>query len=571
MGLSTTYTKAETDFLIQQLEKKTASCYKGDLSKTDASPTAVGLYGLLETGVYTNLGGIDAQSGKLNLASFDGTTWSLVSTSFPAGMNSFDETSTTEVATMKPIADYTKAKIAEKLQDEPSRDNLHEFVDKKKKRIAYFDSNGKLHALFSDELLAILKELKEDNSTDSFRFVDGANRVVTWIDDDGFLNAKINDLNPDKKTGLSMLSRYPYDSEKGNLELLSMTMIADVCPITTVAKGRNSTDSSNDAPTVPLSNQGGTAHPSVIYFPQKWNGKKYWMAFTPFFGIINTLPDKEQYENPHIMCSDDGINWTEPVDHFGTTIKNPLDQPVNKTYADATLAYGYYSDTHIEMGDDGYMYLYYRGNQQPYPTVNDPHKSVYILMRKSRDGVNWSNAVIVKSIGDADIEIGSAIVSPAIVNNNGAWSYFDIAYSKAAHPYTADNAQTGKFTFRMIGNSPYNFEGRDANKIVRFDSRPWGANYEPWHIDVKKYGNLYVMLICAGLNNQSHGDALYLAISGDGWNWNCLPNTLFNNNTYRSSIILKDFNNDILTFWIYRGRKDDGKIELHELKLKYNN
>ena len=78
MGLSTTYTKTETDFLIQQLEKKTASGYKGDLSKTDATPTSVGFYGLLETGVYTNLGGIDAQSGKLNFASFDGTTWSLI-------------------------------------------------------------------------------------------------------------------------------------------------------------------------------------------------------------------------------------------------------------------------------------------------------------------------------------------------------------------------------------------------------------------------------------------------------------------------------------------------------------
>ena len=78
MGLSTTYTKVETDFLIQQLEKKTASVYKGDLMKSDAAPTSVGIYVLLETGVYTNLGGINAQSGKLNFASFDGTTWSKV-------------------------------------------------------------------------------------------------------------------------------------------------------------------------------------------------------------------------------------------------------------------------------------------------------------------------------------------------------------------------------------------------------------------------------------------------------------------------------------------------------------
>ena len=83
MGLSTTYTKTETDFLIQQLEKKTSSGYKGDLTIADTAPTTIGLYGLLETGVYTNLGGINAQDGKLNFASFDGTTWSLIAVEIP--------------------------------------------------------------------------------------------------------------------------------------------------------------------------------------------------------------------------------------------------------------------------------------------------------------------------------------------------------------------------------------------------------------------------------------------------------------------------------------------------------
>ena len=571
MGLSTTYTKTETDFLIRQLEKKTASGYKGDLRKSDPAPTQIGFYGLLETGVYTNLGGIDAQAGKFNFASFDGTTWSLLSTSFPAGQNSFSETDEINIATMKPTADFVKEKIAEKIEDEINRDNLHEFVDKQKKRFAYFDANGKLHAYFSDELLELLRELKQDESTDAFRLVDKANRIVTWIDENGFLNAKIKDINPDKTTGLSMLSRYPYDSEKGDLELLSMTMISDVCTITTVAKGRNSTASSNDAPTFALSNLGSTAHPSVIYFPQKWNGKKYWMAFTPYFGTINTLSDYVQYENPHVMCSDDGINWTEPVDHFGNVIQNPLAQPVNAEWAAANSSFGYYSDTHIEMGDDGYMYLYYRGNYMPYPTLTDTNKVVFILMRRSRDGVNWSEPVLIKSTTDADVDNRSGMVSPAIVNVNGTWNYYDVAYSTTTHPYAADNAQEGKFTFRMSGNSPDNFELRDAGKIVRFDSRPWGTAWEPWHIDVKKFGNLYLMVINAGLKNLSNGEGLFLAYSGDGWNWKCLPDALFSNVTYRSSIILKDFNNDILTFWLYRGRKDNGKIEVHEIKLKYNN
>jgi lysophospholipase L1-like esterase len=48
------------------------------LLRLDTAPTIKGLYPLIETGVYTNLGGIDAQAGKLNFASFDGTTWKLI-------------------------------------------------------------------------------------------------------------------------------------------------------------------------------------------------------------------------------------------------------------------------------------------------------------------------------------------------------------------------------------------------------------------------------------------------------------------------------------------------------------
>ena len=83
MSLSTTYTKAETDFLIQQLEIKTSSGYQGDLLKTDAAPTTKGFYALLETGIYPNLGNINAEAGKLNFASFDGTTWSKVEVAMP--------------------------------------------------------------------------------------------------------------------------------------------------------------------------------------------------------------------------------------------------------------------------------------------------------------------------------------------------------------------------------------------------------------------------------------------------------------------------------------------------------
>ena len=131
MGLSTTYTKTETDFLIQQLEKKTASGYKGDLRKSDPAPTQIGFYGLLETGVYTNLGGINAPIGKLNFASFDGTTWSLISVDMPTSTfnTSFNPSDNVNGSTSKAIADYlaanydSTANIKASIYDEFDKEN----------------------------------------------------------------------------------------------------------------------------------------------------------------------------------------------------------------------------------------------------------------------------------------------------------------------------------------------------------------------------------------------------------------------------------------------------------------
>lgn len=108
MGLSTTYTKTETDFLIQQLEIKTSSGYQGDLLKTDAAPTTKGFYALLETGIYPNLGNINAEAGKLNFASFDGTTWSKIEVEIPSLIlsTSLNPTSTDKAETGKSVAEF---------------------------------------------------------------------------------------------------------------------------------------------------------------------------------------------------------------------------------------------------------------------------------------------------------------------------------------------------------------------------------------------------------------------------------------------------------------------------------
>lgn len=71
------------EFSLGKIEIPQNFLIKNSLSKTDAAPTETGLYPLKETGVYPNLGNIDAVAGKLNFASFDGTTWSLIAADLP--------------------------------------------------------------------------------------------------------------------------------------------------------------------------------------------------------------------------------------------------------------------------------------------------------------------------------------------------------------------------------------------------------------------------------------------------------------------------------------------------------
>lgn len=110
MGLSTTYTKAETDFLLQQIDKKVVEGYRGDLRISDSAPTEKGYYILLDVGTYTNLGGIVVSNNNLTFASYDGTTWSKLELNIPTAtiLSTFDSNNNSAGGTMKATADYFK-------------------------------------------------------------------------------------------------------------------------------------------------------------------------------------------------------------------------------------------------------------------------------------------------------------------------------------------------------------------------------------------------------------------------------------------------------------------------------
>lgn len=120
-------------------------------------------------------------------------------------------------------------------------------------------------------------------------------------------------------------------------------------------------------------------HPSAKYFPNKWNGYEYWMAYTPY-------PDVQK-ENPTIVASSNGYDWVSPGG-----LVNPI-SPAPET--------GYNSDTELVF-DGTKMYCYWRW-------YTDTGNTNTLFRMESTNGVSWTNkqACVLETYADP--------LSPSIV------------------------------------------------------------------------------------------------------------------------------------------------------------
>ncbi|WP_044893577.1 hypothetical protein [Bacillus alveayuensis] len=246
-------------------------------------------------------------------------------------------------------------------------------------------------------------------------------------------------------------------------------------------------------------------HPSVIYIPNGWNGYKYWMAFTPYANGDN------QTENPSIVVSNDGKNWTLP-----NGLTNPIIPPINNT--------GYHSDTTLLLSNDQKtLYMYYR--TYLYPGHGNIDK---ISVTSSTDGVNWTTPIEVLST-DATIERN---VSPAVQFDGEKylmWTVEILSSPKKIKMWKSDTPD-GQFTF--VGSSSITLP-------------TFSPSQEPWHLDVKKINGYYYLL----LNTTETGTSgtkgnLIFGKSDDGINWKLQNNYLLtyeNNSEWDSALYRSTF------------------------------
>lgn len=226
-------------------------------------------------------------------------------------------------------------------------------------------------------------------------------------------------------------------------------------------------------------------HPDVIYFPNKWNGYRYWMIFTPY--------PSEPDENPSVIVSNDGDSWIEPPG-----ITNPIQlYPGSGWNSDPTF-------TTIISGSDTTLVAVY--NQQ------EPEE---VLYKTSEDGVTWSDSMLLWQIDDGANEL----VSPTIAQLNGNYHmWYSKYYGSTKEDMVMFHRQAA--TFQGLGGATPDtcvFTNPYANKWI-------------WHYQInfseKKNEFVGVASFTDEGSPNADGDFHYMT-STDGVNWNISSKTMF--------------------------------------------
>lgn len=216
---------------------------------------------------------------------------------------------------------------------------------------------------------------------------------------------------------------------------------------------------------------GQTCHPKVLYFTDGWNGWKYWMVMTPY------PAGQDKYENPSIVVSNSGTNWTVPKN-----LANPITsipQEVGQHNSDPTLVYN---------KGKNQLELWYRF------TMNDMKDEIYKM--NSCDGVNWSKPKLMISFYDDE-----KCLSPAIVSENGEYKMW---YIDEKHNCMFIKSKNG-----LKWSNPV-----EVNLNVN-------NSYVPWHIDIIHTDLGYEAIFCGFKEKEllSNDRILFWNISNDGLNF----------------------------------------------------
>lgn len=299
-------------------------------------------------------------------------------------------------------------------------------------------------------------------------------------------------------------------------------------------------------------------HPDVQYFPNGFNGYKYWMIFTPFLGVIGNVRESERYENPTIAVSNDGINWSNP-----SGVATPLQRAPSMNEAfpekEGAAKYAFWSDVDWTF-ENGKFSLYYRASfikgsalkNRGAKSPNNVEKLKYnaqrtIVRQTSKDGIHWTPIEAAYTSNPPYSPKNNHILSPSIVYNGNEYVSFEVENNIS--PNFPGNDPS--YIIQRTSKNGLDFSNFKQSKVVNFINKPWtkvNSEYAPWHIQATYVDGYYFLCIAAGEVKKYTSEMLYLAYSKDGLNFKVLSKPFVEQNTYRSCFFPMNVNSETIDF-----------------------
>jgi len=229
-------------------------------------------------------------------------------------------------------------------------------------------------------------------------------------------------------------------------------------------------------PTPQHATDGEVTHPSIVRLDAPVSGFTYWMAYTPYAG------GDDEFEDPCIAASNDGITWVVPEG-----LVNPIDDQPGSPGA-------YNSDTDLRYVN-GVFYLVWR--TYDVAAVGAEEK---LYFSTSADGVAWEPKTLFYS-SDQTVR---RLLSPCILFEGGAWTMWAV-----------DIVPSPNQVVRLQGGATLSAAWGDP---VGVDMGPMLPGKEAWHLDLLRTTDGYIALLndcnqdISGING-----LLLFCVSEDGW------------------------------------------------------
>lgn len=226
-------------------------------------------------------------------------------------------------------------------------------------------------------------------------------------------------------------------------------------------------------------------HPSVVVFPEQWNGAKYWLAYSPY-----PYANGEE-ENPCIATSDDLLYWQTP-----SGLANPIADN-EETGCDEL------KDPHLLYRNDlDRLEMWYLGRLSENQGGDG---TTLLLMRKySDDGVNWSSYEVMSP---------TKYLSPSIIWDGTKYQMWAIGYDLWN--------TTGTIVYQE------SLDGRNWTEPVNCYLGEKQSDIDIWHGSVTKYNDGYHMSF---IDNSDRQEILYCT-SNDGIHFDA-PETIISNDGF---------------------------------------